>query len=139
MGHNWGLQWGECRGDIATGTLGKAMAQSQLLCATFTHYWALPAWHEAFGEPRLQRCIHPSLCLSWSLQHQLLSQSYNSPQQQLETSCCCCFLGYCTLLRLGKPWGPRRCEKVYLPCPFCFHSSLGGSLQHPLPPGPCQD
>lgn len=96
MVHNWGLQWGEHRGDIATGTPGKAMAQSQLLCAAFPQNWALPARHEAFREPRMQCCIHPCLGLSQSLQHQLLSQSYNSSQLQLETSCCCCcFPGHC--------------------------------------------
>lgn len=35
--HNWGLQWSEHRGDIATGTPGEAMAQSQLLPAAFPH------------------------------------------------------------------------------------------------------
>lgn len=63
-GHNWALQWGEHRGDAAAGTPGKVMAQSQLPCAAFPHNWAIPAWHKAFGEPRLQCCIYPCLGLT---------------------------------------------------------------------------
>lgn len=32
MVHSWALQCSEHRGDVAAGTSGKAMAQSQLLC-----------------------------------------------------------------------------------------------------------
>lgn len=96
MVHSQAPQWSEHRGDVATGTPGKAMAQSQLLCAAFSHNWAIPAWQEALREPWLQCCIHPSLGLSRSLWHQLCSQNYNSAQLQLETSCCYCFPGHCT-------------------------------------------